>query len=179
MERKNDGIFGKLGLDEDLKGETKMSPSFEAKEKSEILKKARNTTILSLSDHFLRKVIKAKTAAEALPNRIYLKQKFYGFKMEVSKPIDENIEKFTNLVTDLENLDVKIDEEDQTIFSLNSLPKQYDQVVPFFASSIPKTLVSLISFSLVVPFYDSKRGDFLAILGLKSLSPSIFILFSE
>ena len=42
--------LGNLGLDEALKGETKMSPSLEAIEKAEILKKARNTIILSLFD---------------------------------------------------------------------------------------------------------------------------------
>ena len=127
--------LGKLGLDEALKGETKMSPSLEAKEKAEILKKARNTTILSLCNQILRNVIKENTVAEmwlkleqlfmtkALPNRTYLKQKFYGFKMDKSKTMDENVDEFTNLVAD-----VKIDEEDQAIFLLNSLPKQYDQL---------------------------------------------------
>ena len=42
--------LGNLGLDEALKGETKMSPSLEAKEKDETLKKARNIIILSLCD---------------------------------------------------------------------------------------------------------------------------------
>ena len=48
--------------------------------------------------------------------------------MDDSKTIDENVDEFTKLVADLENLDVKIDEEDQAIFLLNSLPKQYDQL---------------------------------------------------
>ena len=82
--------LGSLGLDEALKEETKMSPSLEAKEKVEIFKKERNTIILSLCDQIMRKVIKEKTTAEmclkleklfmtkALPNRIYLEQKFYA-----------------------------------------------------------------------------------------------------
>ena len=69
----------------------------------------------------MRKVIKEKIVVEiiwlkleqlfktkALPNRIYLKQKFYGFKMDKSKTIDENVDEFTKLVADLENLNVKI-----------------------------------------------------------------------
>ena len=116
--------LGNLDLDEAPEGGTKMSPSLEAKEKVEILKKARNTIILCLCDQILRKVIKEKTAAKmwlkleqlfmtkALHNRIYLKQKFYGFKMDESKTIYENVDEFTKLVADLENLDVKIDEKD-------------------------------------------------------------------
>ena len=132
--------LGNLGLDEALKGESKMPTSLSEKEKSEILKKARNTIVLSLSDQILRKVVKEKSAAEmwlkleqlfmtkTLPNRIYLKQRFYGFKMEENKSIDENIDDFTKLVADLAILDVEIDDEDQAIFLLNSLPKQFDHL---------------------------------------------------
>lgn len=110
------------------------------KEKAEILKKARNTIVLSLSDQVLRKVVKEKSAAEiwlkleqvfitkTLPNRIYLKQKFYSFKMNENKSIDHNIDEFTKLVSDLEVLEVVIDDEGQAIFLLNSLPGQYDQL---------------------------------------------------
>lgn len=89
--------LGNLGLEEVL---TKPSKT-DASTKANTLKKARNTIILSLSDTVLRKVIKEKTAFEmwsklgelyltkTLPNRIYLKQKFYSFKMDESKSIDE------------------------------------------------------------------------------------------
>ena len=132
--------LGYLGLDEALRRESKMFGSFNDKEKAEILKKARDAIILHLSDQILKKVVKEKSAAEmwmkleqlymtkALPNRIYLKQRFYGFKMDETKTIDENIDDFTKLVADLENLEFEVDEEDQTIFFLNSLPKQYDQL---------------------------------------------------
>ena len=132
--------LGNLGLDEALKGESKMPSSLSEKEKSDILKKARNTIVLSLSDQILRKVVKEKSAAEmwlkleqlfmtkTLPNRIYLKQRFYGYRMEETKSIDENIDEFTKLVVDLANLDVEIDDEDQAIFLLNSLPRPYEQL---------------------------------------------------
>ncbi|PON39316.1 hypothetical protein TorRG33x02_343070, partial [Trema orientale] len=38
------------------------------------------------------------------------------------------IDEFTKLVSDLESLNIKLEEEDQAIFFLNSLPKQYDQL---------------------------------------------------
>ena len=38
---------------------------------------------------------------KSLPNRIYLKQNFFGFKMHEGKSIDENIDEFTKLVLDL------------------------------------------------------------------------------
>ena len=48
--------------------------------------------------------------------------------MEGNKSIDENMDEFTKLVTDLENLDIVIDEEDQAIILLNSLPRQFEQL---------------------------------------------------
>lgn len=130
--------LGNLGLDDALQGESKIPDSIQ--NKGEVLKKARNTIILSLSDQILRKVVKEKSVCDmwnnleqlymtkALPNRIYLKQRFYGYKMDENKSIDESIDEFTKLHTDLENIEVKIDEEDQAIFLLNALPKPYDQL---------------------------------------------------
>ena len=48
---------------------------------------------------------------KSLPNRIYLKQNFFGFKMHEGKLIDENIDESTKLVLDLESLGVKIEDE--------------------------------------------------------------------
>ena len=46
--------------------------------------------------------------------------------MDEAKSIDENIDEFTKLVVDLANLDVEIDDEDQAILLLNSLPRPYE-----------------------------------------------------
>ena len=85
---KMEAHLGNLGLDEALKGESKMSESLTSDQKQEILKKAKNAIILSLSDQILRKVVKEPSAAgmwlkleslymtKTLPTRIYLKQKF-------------------------------------------------------------------------------------------------------
>uniref|UniRef100_A0A803QBD4 Uncharacterized protein n=1 Tax=Cannabis sativa TaxID=3483 RepID=A0A803QBD4_CANSA len=122
-----------LDHEEALKEDNKISRKLEKKE--EVLKKAKNTIILSLSDQVLRKVMNEKTThkmcvkleqlymSKTLPNQIYLKQRFYGFNMDESKSIDENIDEITKLVSNLESIRVKIEEDDQTIFLLNSLPR--------------------------------------------------------
>ena len=43
-------------------------------------------------------------------------------KRELS--IDEHMNSYTKLLTDLVNVDVKIDEEDKTVILLNSLPEE-------------------------------------------------------
>ena len=54
--------LGNLGYEEALKKESEISIKLENKE--DVLKKAKNTIILSLSDQVLRKVVKEKTAYE-------------------------------------------------------------------------------------------------------------------
>ena len=77
--------LGNMGLDEALKGEEKMSESLDKSKREDILKKARNTIVLSLEDEILRKVIREETAVamwnkleqtfmtKSLPSRVYLK----------------------------------------------------------------------------------------------------------
>ena len=119
----------------------------EAKEKAEKMealdekrRKARSTIVLSVTDRVLRKIKKEQTAAamisaldklymsKALPNRIYLKQKLYGFKMSENLSIEGNIDEFLQIITDLENTNVAISDEDQAILLLMSLPKPFDQL---------------------------------------------------
>lgn len=103
-------------------------------------RKARSTIVLSVTDRVLRKIKKEQTAAamigaldklymsKALPNRIYLKQKLYGFKMSENLSIEGNIDEFLQIITDLENTNVQVSDEDQAILLLMSLPKPFDQL---------------------------------------------------
>ena len=113
-----------------------------AEEKEEALaekiKKARSTIVLRVTNRVLRKIRKEETGmlkaldilylAKALPNRFYLKQKLYGFKMSESLSIEGNIDEFLHLITDPENIDVQVHDEDQAILLLMSLPRQFDQL---------------------------------------------------
>ena len=64
----------------------------------------------------------------SLPNRIYLQLKFYIFKMNDAKSIDENVDDFLKLVADLNTLCVDVSDEVQAIMLLSSLPQRYDQL---------------------------------------------------
>ena len=100
--------------------------------------KAMNLLILHLGDHVLRKLDDCVTAAsiwtalerlynqKTLPNRIHMQHKFYTFRMEDSKSVDQNIDDFLKLVSGLASLKVEVTEEVQAILLLNSLPAQYN-----------------------------------------------------
>ena len=62
---------------------------------------------------------------KSLPNKIYLKKKLFGFKMDPSKGLEENLDKIT---IDLANIDKKISDENQAIILLNSLSDSFKEV---------------------------------------------------
>jgi len=136
--------------DEEEKEEREKMEAFEEKKR-----KARSTIVLSISDRVLRKIKKETTAAamlealdrlymsKALPNRIYLKQKLYSFKMSENLSIEGNIDEFLHIVAHLENLNVLVFDEDQAILLLMSLPKPFDQLKDTLKYSSGKIVLSL------------------------------------
>ena len=125
------------GLDDALKGDKGLPSTMSEKEKKEIMEKAHSVIVLSLGDKVLRKVSKEKTVAaiwskleclymtKSLANRLYLKQALYSFKMQEDRSVEEQVDEFNKLILDLENIDVTVEDEDQALLLLNSLPKLY------------------------------------------------------
>ena len=97
--------------------------------------KAHNAIILSLKDKVLRQVSKEKTTVgiwlkleglymtKSLANHLYLKQALYSFKMQEDINVESQLDVFNKLILDLENIDVTIDDEYQTLLLLCALPK--------------------------------------------------------
>ena len=50
-----------------------------------------------------------------LANRSYMKQRLYSYRFMEERGISEQLEEFNKTIDDLENIDVKMDEEDKTI----------------------------------------------------------------
>jgi len=58
-------------------------------------------------------------------NRLILKQRFFLLYMHECTPIKSHIIKFSSIINDLDKIDVKIEDEDQTLLLLCSLPSTY------------------------------------------------------
>lgn len=129
-------ILIQQGLDFAIKEEQDQEE--DSKEKIQNLAKAQSTIILCLGDVPLREVSKEESAAamwnkleslymtKSLANRLYMKQKLYSFKIHDDRHISEKIDEFTKIIDDLENIDVKLEEEDKALILLNSLPRLYE-----------------------------------------------------
>ncbi|GJV77975.1 retrotransposon protein, putative, ty1-copia subclass [Tanacetum coccineum] len=109
--------------------------------KTDVYKKAHSALLLCLDNKVLREVNKEDSAAgvwikletlymtKSLANKLYLKKKLFTFYMDSGKKLSEHIDEFNKLVGDLANIDVEIDDEDQALMLLTSLPSSYDNFV--------------------------------------------------
>lgn len=128
------------GLAAALGGEEKLPTSLSAEAKETLLEKAHSTIILCLSDKVVREVAREKTAAgvwmkleslymtKSFTNRLFMKQKLYAYKITEDRSMEDQIDEFNKALDDLENLDVKLEDEDKAILLLNALPKSYDHL---------------------------------------------------
>lgn len=121
------------------KPEDLLEPLSEAK-KREMDEIAFSTTILYLFDSVLRQVDEITTTVElwkkleimylkkSLTNKILLKERLFGYRMDPSKSLDDNLDEFVKIFLDVTNIGEKIDDENQTIILLNSLPESYKEI---------------------------------------------------
>ena len=104
-------------------------------------KRAHSAIVLSLGDEVLREVTEENSVKavwdkledlylkKSLTNRLYLKKPLYALLMEDNKPLKKHMDDFNRIILDLKNIDVKIDDEDQTMILLSSLPKRFEHFV--------------------------------------------------
>ncbi|MFQ6657164.1 hypothetical protein Gotur_026959, partial [Gossypium turneri] len=64
-------------------------------------------------------------ATKSLANRLVLKQRLFTFRMNEGELIRDHISQFITLLNDLKNVEVHIDDEDQTMPLLCFLPPSY------------------------------------------------------
>ncbi|TYK04234.1 Retrovirus-related Pol polyprotein from transposon TNT 1-94 [Cucumis melo var. makuwa] len=120
--------------------EERLPENITVSEKRDMDEMAYSTILLYLSDEVLRLVDEATTTGElwkklenlyltkSLPNKLYLKEKFFGYKMDQSKGLEENLDKFQKIIVDLNNISEEMSDENQVVILLNSLPETYREV---------------------------------------------------
>ena len=82
--------------------------------------------------------------------------------------IDEHINNYTKLLTDLVNVDVNIEEEDKVMILLNSLPdEEYETFTPTLINGRKSLNYSKVSAALVS--YEVRRQDRLSSSGTQQL----------
>jgi len=72
----------------------------------------------------LWEILEKKYLTKSIESRLQLKRRLYHFQMKRGISIDEHMNSYTKLLTDLVNVDVKTDEEDKAMILVNSLPEE-------------------------------------------------------
>ncbi|MFQ6659177.1 hypothetical protein Gotur_028174 [Gossypium turneri] len=73
----------------------------------------------------LWKMLETLYATKSLANRLVLKQRLFTFCINEDKLLRDHISQFITLLNDLKNIEVYIDDKDQAILLLCSLPSSY------------------------------------------------------
>ena len=73
--------------------------------------------------------LESRYMLKSLKKKLLLKKKLYGLKMVEGLALDQHINVFNHIISDLNRIDVKFEEEDMALIFLNSLPKFYDNLV--------------------------------------------------
>jgi len=62
---------------------------------------------------------------KSLANKLRLKERLYTIRMVEGTPIQSHLNEFNSILLDLENIDIKIDDEDKVVLLVVSLPSTY------------------------------------------------------
>ena len=89
---------------------------------------------------------------KCLPNKLHLKQRLFYLKMAKGSSLSSHLSTFKELVCNLENLDVKYEDNDLALFMLSSLPDSYSH----FRDTIMYSRDTLV-LDNVITVFDSKE----------------------
>ncbi|VFQ70645.1 unnamed protein product [Cuscuta campestris] len=102
---------------------------------------ATSTICICLANNTLREVLgltdpvdiwdklESRYKSKSLTSRLYLKKRLFGLQMAEEANFNGHLDEFNKITTELESIDVKIEEEDKALLLLASLPSSFDNIV--------------------------------------------------
>lgn len=63
---------------------------------------------------------------KTLANHLYLKQMLYTLNLQEGTSVEDHMDEFNRLILDLENIQIKVEDEDQALLLFWSLLSSYD-----------------------------------------------------
>ncbi|VFR03569.1 unnamed protein product [Cuscuta campestris] len=102
---------------------------------------ATSTICLCLANNTLREVLgltdpvdiwdklESRYKSKSLTSRLYLKKRLFGLQMAEEANFNGHLDEFNKITTELESIDVKIEEEDKALLLLASLSSSFDNIV--------------------------------------------------
>ncbi|KAL4565087.1 hypothetical protein LXL04_029170 [Taraxacum kok-saghyz] len=130
------------GLHKALKGKPAPVSSKESSAADDLDLRAASAIRLSLAKNVLANVHGISTAKElwekleqlyqgkGISNRLYLKEQFHTLRMNGDTKISDHLSVLNNIVSELEAIGVKVEDEDKTLRLILSLPSSYEHMKP-------------------------------------------------
>ena len=82
------------------------------------------------SARHLWEILERKYLTKSIEFRLQLKSKLHGFQMKKECSVNEHLNRYTKLLTDLVNVDVEVNEEDKAIILLNLFLQRSMRLLP-------------------------------------------------
>ena len=86
---------------------------------------------------------------KGISNRVYLKEQFHTLRMTEGATISNHLSVFNGIVSELETLRVKMDDEDTALRLILSLPSSYEHMKPILIHGKEKILFSKVTSKLL------------------------------
>ena len=140
---------------ESTKGQECFAATLSDEEKEDLLEWAHSAILLSLGDEILRKIVDEETAVglwpklesrymtKSLKNRLYMKQRLYTIRMKEGTPVSDHLDEFNRIAIDLKNVECKVEDEDQALILLCSLPPSFEHFVDTMLYGLGRDSISI------------------------------------
>ena len=157
------------GLWKALKGKNALPVTLSKEEKEDLLERAHSAIMLSLRDEVLREIVDEEIAiglwlklesqymTKSLTNRLYMKQRLYTIRMKEGTPISDHLNVFNRIVIDLKNIECKVEDEDQALILLCSLPPSFEHFVNTMLYGFGRDSISIDDVKDALNFNELKK----------------------
>ena len=103
------------------------------------------------SVRWLWEILEKKNLTKSIESCLQLRMMLYRFQLQRGLFIDEHMNNYTKFLTDLVNVDVKIDKENKAVILLNSFPEKEYEIFTLTLINGKQTLnYNEVSASLVI-----------------------------
>ena len=86
---------------------------------------------------------------KGVSNRVYLKEQFHTLRMREGTTLSDHLSVLNGIVAELESIGIKIDEEDQALRLIWSLPRSYEHMKPILIHGKDKISLSEVTGKLI------------------------------
>ncbi|KAK4413408.1 Retrovirus-related Pol polyprotein from transposon TNT 1-94 [Sesamum alatum] len=103
------------------------------------------------------KKLEIQFMSKSITNKLYLKQRLYGLKMQEGADLAQHVNVFNQIITDLTRPDVSIEDDDSPMILLCSLPFSYEHLVTTLTYG--KKTIKVVEITAALLTYNQRKQN--------------------